>query len=51
MMSKKYAETYDGLIFVKTISIPEYNLNQTKKRCTTPCIIDTLRDTHHTQLY
>ena len=27
MMSKKYAETYDDLIFVKTISIPEYNLN------------------------
>ncbi|MDY7395465.1 erythromycin esterase family protein [Aureibaculum sp. 2210JD6-5] len=27
LVSKIYAETYDGLIFVKKISIPEYNLN------------------------
>lgn len=28
MISKTYAETYDGLIFVKRISIPNYNLTE-----------------------
>jgi erythromycin esterase len=27
LVSKIYAETYDGLIFVKKISVPDYNLN------------------------
>jgi len=27
LVNKIYAETYDGLIFVKEISVPEYNLN------------------------
>ena len=28
LMNKIYAETYDGLIFVKKISKPDYNLNK-----------------------
>ena len=27
LVSKVYSETYDGLIFVKNISVPDYNLN------------------------